>query len=392
MREPRGPRAPPQPSPCSPRGEPSPGRPAARTREGFATARPLQGPARPRRPARVRACFCRGEEAGKAPRLPPALPGHSGAGLSAWPRGSAPGGSARPRGHTYKAVLVRDVVGELELVKGDGLGHPLLAGGRAVGVDVHAFGHLRVGLAGHHPAGVVELVPAVVGRNYIHEQNVLGLLVQAAHPHLERGEHPPAERRTAVQGAAPSRPVRDPRRPRPPARPGSPAPPGPSETTGCVWGGFFSSPRVFPAFGTAGRPCSFSSRSAAPIGAERGGKAPNPLPRNRGQSPRGCPDRALFHCSPLPPPGPAAGPGPTPAAGKVWQGQEKLRAARSRRERRKQMQRGIAGAQLVHRNFIWDRTLKSNNCGGGGGRDSWRGGLNTSKNCPHRNPIDSRPG
>ncbi len=53
---------------------------------------------------------------------------------------------------THQSVLVRDVVGELELVEGDDLLHPLLAGGRAVRVDVHALGHLRVRLACHHPA------------------------------------------------------------------------------------------------------------------------------------------------------------------------------------------------------------------------------------------------
>ena len=49
-------------------------------------------------------------------------------------------------------MLVRDVVGQLELVEGDDLLHPLLAGGRAVRVDVHALRHLRVRLACHHPA------------------------------------------------------------------------------------------------------------------------------------------------------------------------------------------------------------------------------------------------
>ena len=48
-------------------------------------------------------------------------------------------------------MLVRDVVGELELVEGDDLLHPLLAGGRAVRVDVHALWHLRVRLASHYP-------------------------------------------------------------------------------------------------------------------------------------------------------------------------------------------------------------------------------------------------
>jgi hypothetical protein len=49
-------------------------------------------------------------------------------------------------------VLVRDIICKFEFVEGDDLLHPLLPGGGAVGVDVHALGHLRVGLAGDHPA------------------------------------------------------------------------------------------------------------------------------------------------------------------------------------------------------------------------------------------------
>ena len=49
-------------------------------------------------------------------------------------------------------MLVGDVVGELELVEGDDLLHPLLPRRRAVRVDVHALRHLRVGLAGNHPS------------------------------------------------------------------------------------------------------------------------------------------------------------------------------------------------------------------------------------------------
>lgn len=50
---------------------------------------------------------------------------------------------------THKAVLVRDVVGELELVKIGALLCPVIAGGRTVGMDVHALGHLRIRLARH---------------------------------------------------------------------------------------------------------------------------------------------------------------------------------------------------------------------------------------------------
>ena len=55
---------------------------------------------------------------------------------------------------TYKAVLVRDVVGQLQLVEGDDLLHPLLPGRRAVRVDVHSLRHLRVSLASYHPSTV----------------------------------------------------------------------------------------------------------------------------------------------------------------------------------------------------------------------------------------------
>jgi hypothetical protein len=82
---------------------------------------------------------------------------------------------------TYKAMFVLNVVGELQLVKGDHLGHPLLAGGRRVRVYVHALGHLRVGLARHDPARVVKLVSAVIGRHNVHQKDVLAALVQSAH-------------------------------------------------------------------------------------------------------------------------------------------------------------------------------------------------------------------
>ena len=53
-------------------------------------------------------------------------------------------------------MLVADVVGQLELVEGDHLLHPLFSGGWAVRVNVHALRHLRVGLTGDHPAAAEE--------------------------------------------------------------------------------------------------------------------------------------------------------------------------------------------------------------------------------------------
>ena len=52
---------------------------------------------------------------------------------------------------THQAVLVGDVVGQLELVEGDHLLHPLLPRGRAVRVDVHPLWHLGVRLPGNDP-------------------------------------------------------------------------------------------------------------------------------------------------------------------------------------------------------------------------------------------------
>ena len=53
---------------------------------------------------------------------------------------------------TYEAVLVGNVVGQLELVERDDFLHPLLASRRTVRVDVHPLGHLRIGFASHHPS------------------------------------------------------------------------------------------------------------------------------------------------------------------------------------------------------------------------------------------------
>ena len=78
-------------------------------------------------------------------------------------------------------MLVRDVVGEFELVEGDDLLHPLLAGGRAVRVDVHALRHLRVRLASHYPTAkkrknqqrINEDGPSVVGADRFRKLNRL---------------------------------------------------------------------------------------------------------------------------------------------------------------------------------------------------------------------------
>jgi len=88
-------------------------------------------------------------------------------------------------------VLVGDVVCQLELVERHSPAHPLFTRQRRVGVDVHSLGHLGVGLAGDHPARVVELVAAVVDGHDVHHHHVLAAPLQTTHLHLERRKHPP---------------------------------------------------------------------------------------------------------------------------------------------------------------------------------------------------------
>ena len=89
-------------------------------------------------------------------------------------------------------MLVGDVVGQLEFVEVDHSGHPVPARGWAVRVDVHASGHLRVRLPHHHPAGVVELISAVISRHDVHQENILGFCVHPGAAGPERREHAPA--------------------------------------------------------------------------------------------------------------------------------------------------------------------------------------------------------
>lgn len=86
-------------------------------------------------------------------------------------------------------MSVGNVVGELEPVEGDHPGHPMAPRSRAVRVDVEAAGGLRVGPPRHGPAAVLELVPAVVRRHHIHQQDVVGLRLQAGAGDPEWGEH-----------------------------------------------------------------------------------------------------------------------------------------------------------------------------------------------------------
>jgi len=56
-------------------------------------------------------------------------------------------------------------------------------------VDVETSGHVGLRLAGHHPLGVVILVPAVVERDDVHKEDVFEVGIQSVHAHFERGKH-----------------------------------------------------------------------------------------------------------------------------------------------------------------------------------------------------------
>lgn len=98
-------------------------------------------------------------------------------------------------------MLIRNIVGEFEFMKSDGLAHPLLSFGRAVRVDVHALWHLWVSLPRHHPAGVVKLVAAVINSNDVHQQDILCRFIQPVYPHFERRKHPPVTEVIHISGA-----------------------------------------------------------------------------------------------------------------------------------------------------------------------------------------------
>lgn len=70
---------------------------------------------------------------------------------------------------TYKAMLVRDVVGEFQFVKRHNFLHPLFACAGGVWMDVHPLGHLRVRLSRYHPsAGKCNYVSVTLHNHCLH--------------------------------------------------------------------------------------------------------------------------------------------------------------------------------------------------------------------------------
>ena len=114
-------------------------------------------------------------------------------------------------------MLVRDVVRQLELVKGDHFLHPLFAGVGAVRVDVHSFRHLRIRFAGNYPSPknsltfplskrnnklnhlpVVKFVSVVVSRHDVQEKNVFGVRIEAREAKFHLREDLPAWKKSRI--------------------------------------------------------------------------------------------------------------------------------------------------------------------------------------------------
>jgi hypothetical protein len=62
----------------------------------------------------------------------------------------------------YMPVIVQLVVGEFELVEGNGLLHPWSARRRWVWMDVDARWWNWVGFSGHNPTGAVKLIKEII--------------------------------------------------------------------------------------------------------------------------------------------------------------------------------------------------------------------------------------
>jgi len=88
------------------------------------------------------------------------------------------------------SVLVEGVVGELDLLEGDIMLHPLSSSRRRVRMDEQPRRHLRFSLSGHRPLLARELVPAVVGEDEVHQDEVLGLRIETGNGHFHRWKHP----------------------------------------------------------------------------------------------------------------------------------------------------------------------------------------------------------
>ena len=92
---------------------------------------------------------------------------------------------------TYMSVIVQLVIGELELVEGHNLLHPLSSFSRRVWMNMYPGRRIRIRFPRHHPARGVEgvSVPFIVTRDKVHDEHVVLHGVEAEQPHLIGREH-----------------------------------------------------------------------------------------------------------------------------------------------------------------------------------------------------------
>ena len=101
--------------------------------------------------------------------------------------------------NTHMSVLIEGVVGQLDFLKGDVVLHPLSSGRRRIWMDEESRRHLRFRLSGNRPLLSGELVPAVVGQDEVHQDEVLGLRVEPGNGHFHRREHSSGKKETFVR-------------------------------------------------------------------------------------------------------------------------------------------------------------------------------------------------
>ena len=83
--------------------------------------------------------------------------------------------------YTHMPVVVHQIIGKLQFIKGHDLLHPLGSLGGGVGVDMDPPRHVGIRLSRHHPARAVEgvAVTFVVTGDKVHHHHVVRAGVKA---------------------------------------------------------------------------------------------------------------------------------------------------------------------------------------------------------------------
>lgn len=102
----------------------------------------------------------------------------------------------------YISLLAALVVGQLDLLEGHSVSHPLLTTSRGVWVSVNkGAGLVGVSFAHRDPFGVDVLETALAGGDHLRLQGVPHISLQPPHRHRQPGKHPPAERKEDPQSS-----------------------------------------------------------------------------------------------------------------------------------------------------------------------------------------------